>query len=368
MKKRVRVVHVVQHLKKGGAETLVRALCSGLARADVDVHVVSIYDDGLSAQERAALGVPVHEIARRGRADLGFFPRLVAKVRELRPDVVHAHLHAGKYAGRAAAVAAGVPTIVFTEHGEEPGGFVRATADRILRARTARFVVFGEAQRAALARREGVPVERIVVIPNGVAEPPAADRNALRASLGIAPETFAVYLPARLAAQKNQQLAIRAFARRWRDDPTRRLYLAGVGPDELELRALVERLELSSRIEFLGFRDDAATLGRAMDLFLLPSVWERMPLALGEAMLADLAVVSTPWEGSAAFLRDGETAIVSAAHEVDAFAAALRRAANPALRHALAVRARAFAAERFDMAKTVRAHVDLYRSLVGAGT
>ena len=343
-----------------------RALCSGLARGDVDVHVVSIYDDGLSAQERAALGVPVHAIARRGRADLGFFPRLVAKVRELRPDVVHAHLHAGKYAGRAAAVAAGVPTIVFTEHGEEPGGFVRATADRILRARTARFVVFGEAQRAALARREGVPVERIVVIPNGVAEPPPADRNALRASLGIAPETFAVYLPARLAAQKNQQLAIRAFARRWRDDPTRRLYLAGVGPDELELRALVERLELSSRIEFLGFRDDAATLGRAMDLFLLPSVWERMPLALGEAMLAGVPVVTTPWAGVTEFVADGETALVATASDVDAFARALARAEDALLLAGIAKRARAYAVRRFDLARCVRAHRELYLGLVPA--
>ena len=94
----LRVVHVVQTLKAGGAETLVRGLCAGLAEAGIAVTVVSIYPDDLSQSERAALGFPVVSLGRRGRSDFGFFPRLVATLRELAPDVVHAHLHAGKYA------------------------------------------------------------------------------------------------------------------------------------------------------------------------------------------------------------------------------------------------------------------------------
>ncbi len=365
----MRVVHVVQHLRGGGAEVLVRSLCAGLVAAGVDTRVVSIYADGLSTEERAALPYGLDTIGRRSRTDIAFFGRLVATLRRVRPTIVHAHISAGKYAGRAAAIAAGVPHIVFTEHGHDVDSRIAALAARALHLGTERFVTFSPDQRDAFAHRERVSPSRVVVIPNGVEPPPAADRAAIRAELGIAQDVLALYLPARMAPQKDQTLAIRALARAFPGgDGAAVLFLAGTGPDEAELRTLVREFGLGERVRFLGYRDDAPRLMRGMDAYVLASRWERMPLALGEAMLADLAVVSTPWEGSAAFLRDGETAIVSAAHEVDAFAAALRRAANPALRHALAVRARAFAAERFDMAKTVRAHVDLYRSLVGAGT
>ena len=366
----LRVVHVVQHLKSGGAETLVRGLASGLARAGVDVTVVSIYPDALESAERAALAFPIVSLGRRGRGDVAFFPRLVKTLRDLKPDVVHAHLHAGKYAGRIAALAAGSPAIVFTEHGDEASGMLRATVNRVLHPRTTRFVTFNEAQRRHFAEAEGVPLERIAVIPNGVVEPPAADRAALREALGIAPDTFAAYLPARMTTQKNQALALRAFARLWRGDRRRHLYFAGSGPLEGDLRRLVDILELGARVHFLGFRDDAAMLCRAMDIFLMPSLWERMPLALGEAMLAGLAVVTAPWEGVRDFITDGETGFIAsrdgATDDVDSFARALVRSTDDASRAAVAERARAFAREHFDLDASVRKHVALYEQIAGA--
>jgi glycosyltransferase involved in cell wall biosynthesis len=363
----LRVVHVVQHLKSGGAETLVRGLCAGLARAGVALTVVSIYDDGLDAAERAALPFPIVTIGRRGRGDLTFFPRLVAALRGLAPDVVHAHLHAGKYAGRIAALAAGCRTIVFTEHGDEAGGVLRAALGRILNPLTTRFVTFTEAERQNVARKEGVPLERIVVIPNGVAAPPAADRTALRAALGMAADTVAGYIPARITTQKNHALALRAWARVWRDDERRQLYIAGKGPLEAQIRRLVDSLGLRDRVHFLGFRDDASTLCRAMDVFLMPSLWERMPMALGEAMRAGLPVVTTDWAGVADFVTDGLTGFIAhpngPADDVDAFGRALVRTQDDAVRRRVAERARAFADRRFDLDASVRRHVALYASI-----
>lgn len=363
----LRVVQVVQHLKSGGAETLVRGLSAGLASAGVAVTVVSIYADALDPAEREALGFPVVTIGRRGRSDVGFFPRLVKTIRDLSPDIVHAHLHAGKYAGRIAALAAGSRAIVFTEHGDEASGALRGAVNRVLHPRTTRFITFNEAQRRRFAAAEGVPLERIAVIPNGVAAPAAGDRATLRRALDIEPETFAAYLPARMTAQKNQALAIRAFARVWRGEKRRRLYLAGTGPLEGELRRLVEVLQIADRVHFLGFRDDAAALCRAMDVFLMPSIWERMPLALGEAMRAGLPVVTTHWDGVEDFVVDGETGFVAAGdgrtNDVDAFSRALVRATDDVARRRIAERARAFADERFDLGTSVRRHISLYREI-----
>lgn len=344
---------------------MVRGLTAGLRDAGIDVGIVSIYPDGLDERARRELGVPVFAVDRGGRFDLAFFPRLLAILRAERPDVVHAHLHAGKYAGRLAAVLAGVPNIVFTEHGDPLTGPINAVANRFLHARTARFIVFTPEQRLRLSAREGIPLERITVIENGVAVP-AGDRAALRASLGFAPETFAVYLPARLAEEKNHVLALRAFARSQREGDSRALVFAGTGPAEEGLRREAASLGLTPHVRFLGFRDDAASLCVAMDAFVLPSLWEHMPLALGEAMRAGLPVVTTPWAGAEAFVDDGVTGVVAADFSVAAFAAALDRLRDEPLRRALAERGRAFADRRFDLERNVRRHIELYAELTGA--
>ncbi|MBD5633945.1 MAG: glycosyltransferase family 4 protein [Candidatus Eremiobacteraeota bacterium] len=363
----LRILHIVQHLKNGGAETFVRGLTSGLLARGLDVRILSLYPDGLSPSERVALGVPIVSLERRGRADIAaFYPRLVREIRRARADVVHAHLHAGKFAGRIGAIVAGAPAIVFTEHGDEAGGPLRSAVNRVLHPRTTRFVVFSEEQREAFSASERVALERIVVIRNGVAEPPQADRERLRAELGLSPGAFAAYMPARLTSQKNHSLALRAFARAFASDSRARLVFAGAGPLEADIRAEASALGLGDRTSFLGFRDDAALLMRAMDAFLMPSLWEKMPLALGEAMRAGLPVVTSPWAGHTSFVTDDETGIVSADLSVDAFAHAIARMRDPETRRRITARARTFAAEAFGLETSVAQHAALYEQIVRA--
>jgi len=259
-----------------------------------------------------------------------------------------------------------VPNIVFTEHGDPLRGPLNWLANRFLHPRTARFIVFTPEQRERFSRREGVPLERIAVIHNGVAAP-VGDRQALRASLGLTAQTFALYVPARFSPEKNQVLALRAFASTQRPGEARALVFAGAGSGESELRREAAALGVASEVRFLGFRDDAANLCVAMDAFVLPSLWEHMPLALGEAMRAGLPVVTTPWTGVEALIEDGVSGFVARDFSVDAFAAALERLRDEALRLAVAERGRRFADVRFDPERSVREHIALYRELTGAG-
>jgi glycosyltransferase involved in cell wall biosynthesis len=363
----LRVVQLVPNLVGGGAEAAVRTLSAGLAAAGVDVTIVSVYPSGLDPNELRRLGVPVVDLGRRGRGDRGYFRRLVGALRELRPDVVHAHLHTGQYGGRAAALLARVPAVVLTLHGDEPGGPVRWAADRVLHAGTARFVVFTEAQRRRFAAEDRVAPARIAVIPNGVAAAaPGASRDELRAELELGPDTFALYSAGRLAPEKNQRAAIEAVALARAAGADRvRLLLAGDGPLAADLRALAGELGVGDQVDFLGYRRDAPELAAAMDLFVLPSLRERMPLALGEAMMAGLAPAIAPWDGYADFVRDGETGFVAAGFGGAALAAAILRAyGDDAARADVAERARTAARAQFDFGAMVRAHAALYQSLL----
>jgi glycosyltransferase involved in cell wall biosynthesis len=357
------VVQLVATLRDGGAEALLRGLLPVLAaRPGIDLHVVSVYDPRLDGAERAALGAPLHEIGRRERRDIGFAPRLVSTLRRLRPDIVHAHLHTGKYAGRIASIAAGVPAIVFTEHGDEAGGILRGGIKRLLNTRTARFIVFTEAERQRYAREEGIPTANIAVIANGIPPPPPTDIPATRAELGLEEGQLAIALPARLVHQKNQELALRALALLRSGGRTDlRLFIIGDGADGAALRALAAELHLGTAVTFLGYRTDAIRLTAACDLMALASRWEKMPLVLGEAMLAGVPVVSTPWTGVDSFIEDERSGIIARDWTPQAFAAALDKAIeSPARRAALAAGGRLAAGERFDLDRAVDAHVRLY--------
>jgi glycosyltransferase involved in cell wall biosynthesis len=186
----------------------------------------------------------------------------------------------------------------------------------------------------------------------------------MRAALEIPQDAFVFVLPARLCDQKFQALAIDALARGVAEGLPWYLLLAGSGADEERLRASVAEAQLQSRVRFLGFRSDLPDLYRAVDVYLMTSRWERMPLAMGEAMMAGLPVVTTPWQAVGEFVTDGETGFISADWSTDAVFAKMRSAfAEPERLAAIAERGRSYALSAFDITTSVRRHVDLYRSL-----
>lgn len=365
------VVHIVGTMRDGGAEALLRTLVPRIAaEPDLDLHFVSIYGSRLDAAELEALGVPVHEIGRRSRADVSFAPRLVETIRRLKPQIAHTHCHSGKFAGRMAAIAAGVPNIVFSEHGDEAKGVVHWSVNRLLNARTAKFIVFTDGERERYSAEHGIPLERIKVIPNGILAPASIDVAQTRHQMGLGEDDFAIVIAARLVHQKNQELLLRSVAALHRAGRRNiRLFIIGEGPEAGTLQALARELEVADSVHFLGYRNDAQALTSASDLLALSSRWERMPLVMGEAMLSGVPVASTPWTGVETFIKDGETGYLSADWSIAAYSSTLARAMQDALsRKAVAARARTAAAERFDIRRAVRSHAELYRELVAAGS
>ncbi|MEA2665822.1 MAG: hypothetical protein QOI11_2766, partial [Candidatus Eremiobacteraeota bacterium] len=269
-----------------------------------------------------------------------------------------------------AALAAGVPRIVHTEHNSEYGlplpGLFRAV-DLVLNPRTDAVVTFSALQRARLVREERIPAERIAVIPNGIPLPaprPGA-RAAARRALGAGPDERVVVHVGRFSAVKNQRLAVEALAAL---PAPARLVLIGTGEGGAALAALAAARGVGERVAFLGYRDDAAELLHGADAVAVTSLNEAMPLTVIEALVAGAPVVSTPWAGARDMLGEGAYGLVAEDFGPAAFAAALGALfADPAAARARAERAMAFARAEYDIRTTVRRHAELYRAL-SAGT
>ncbi|MDQ6941140.1 MAG: glycosyltransferase [Candidatus Eremiobacteraeota bacterium] len=367
----MRVVHVCGDLGLYGAENVVALLLRHTSEPDVDLVGLTVNrSEHPEASER--VGVPVVAIDRAGRHDVGFLFRMIREFRRLRPDVVHTHGHHGRYWGRLAAVLAGVPVIVHTEHNSDlipPHPRALFTAlNRILNPRTNAFIAFTAVQREQVAKAEAMPVDRVAVIPNGVPplEPDAGRRKRVRASLDLAPDSIAIVAVARLFPLKRQDLAIDAFAAL--PDALRaqvRLILVGDGPMRAALETQAAARGLRDTVQFLGFRADARDVLAAADVALLTSLREAMPLSIIEAMLESVPIVSTPWAGADAMLGGGRYGTIASDFTTAAVTEALRATIEdrPAAERR-AADALAYATVDFDVRTQARRYTALYRSLV----
>ena len=366
----MRVVHVCGDLGLYGAENVMALLVRHTHEPDVELFAMTV-NRSRHPEARERAGVPVIAIERNGRRDVFFIARMVGELRRLRADVVHTHGHHGRYWGRLAAVLAGVPLIVHTEHNPvltpPSPRWAFDGLNRLLNPRTAAFIDFTPRRREELAVAEGIPLDRIVVIPNGMPPaPPDPERRArTRAALGLADDALVVPVVARLFPQKRLDIALDAFAALPEDLRARtKLIIAGDGPLRADLEAQASGLGLGDGVRFLGFRTDARDVLAAGDVALMTSAREAMPLALIEAMLESVPIVSTPWAGAEGMLRGGALGLIAADFTPDAVAAAL----EAALRDRAAAAARAatafdHASVEFDINTQARRYAELYRVL-----
>ena len=366
----MRVVHICGELGFYGAENVVTQLVRHTREPDMELSVVTI-NRWEHPETRAAFAFPIVQIDRAGRRDLGFLIRMVRALRRLRPDVVHTHAHHGRYWGRLAALLAGVPAIVHTEHNPDltppRPRWAFDALNRALAARTSAFVDFTEPRRRTLAAVERVPLERVTVIPNGIPalEGARLDRAQARAQLGLRDGELGVLIAARLFPQKRQDLAIAALA--LLPEPLRarvRLLLLGDGPLREALAEQARTSGVQEQVRFLGFRLDARRLLCGADVALLTSAREAMPLAIIEAMLERAPIVTTPWDGARGMLDEGRFGLVAENFEPAAIAAVLREALEDRDgARARAEAAYAHAAVEFDAQTQARRYAALYRAL-----
>ena len=358
----MRVMHVAADLGTYGAERFVVLLLDRLRGQDAALAALTLAP---ARPGDVPAGVDRFSAGRSGRYEIAFLGRLAAAMRAWRPDIVHTHTHAGKYWGRLAAILAGVPAIVHTEHNSEfgaPAPF--RPVNRLLLRRTDAVITFSAAQRERLVTEERIAPERIAIIPSGIAieafDPQARARA--RAALAAGPGERLVVHVGRLSAVKNQTLAIEALAL-LPDDV--RLVLIGEGRDRAGLEQLARDRAVAARTELAGYRADASALVAGADAALLTSYNEALPLAAIEAMLAQTPVVSTPWRGADEMLGGGAFGVVAADFSPAAMAAAIRSVLDdPGAARERAARAAAFARTEYDIATTARRHLALYRDVI----
>jgi glycosyltransferase involved in cell wall biosynthesis len=367
----IRVLHIITSLVVGGAERLVVSAANGLPRARFEQAICVLIERGPLAADAAATGIPVFCIGEfPGLRHPLAFARLVRTIRAFRPAIVHTHLQSANLYGRLASRLAGVPIVVATEHNVYTAKARRyVMVERWLARMTDALVAVSGEVRQFLSDQIGVAPSAIRVIRNGVAvpAPSPAGVTALRTRIGGADAGIVLGTIASLTAKKGHAFLLRAVAQLRDRGVTCTLVLAGDGPERPGLEALTHELGLTGRVQYLGTVPQPADVLAAIDVFVLPSLVEGLPLALLEAMLAGTAVVATAVGGVPEVVESGVNGLLVPAGNEAALADAIARLiGSPELRARLGASAKATIERGYTEAQYLASLSALYLDLAGS--
>ncbi len=246
-------------------------------------------------------------------SDINALFRILALIREFRPQIIHTHMAKAGGIGRLAARLHNRQTppnarvkIVHTYHGHVLDGYFSPAVtsvflgiERSLARATDRIIAISPSIRDELLheQRIGTP-DQYLVVPLGfdLTKLAAIDdtaRASARASLGIAPAAHVVSTVGRLTPIKQHRLFLETARLVAAADPDAIFVVAGDGELRMELEQRARSLGLADRVRFLGWRRDLEVVYGATDVFLLTSRNEGTPVALIESLAAGVPGVST---------------------------------------------------------------------------
>ena len=315
---------------------------------------VAALDGSPLAQRLVEDGLDIVPVRHR-RGSPRILVDLIRGIDQLAVQVIDTHNPQSHLWGTLAARRAAVPRRVCTVH-QDPGWIEGRPAKAILYKallRTCailggRFIAVSREIRTSLEKL-GIPGDQIHLGVNGVTATPLKDAGpsgALRASLGWT-NAPVVAIVGRLKAVKGHAYLFEAMARLSTAHPSLRCVVVGDGPNRPSLEAMVERLALGDRVQFLGFRDNVTSILRECDALCMPSLWEGMPYAALEAASQALPIVATAVGDLPHFFTHGQTARLVPPQDVHA----LCRELDWLLVHPEAARAMGTAAQKLTTEK-----------------
>lgn len=316
MDNRITVLYIFAALPIGGAEQVLVTEVAGLDKSRYRPIVSVLSEKGPIGELIEKMGIPVFPLGRmkRNQFDYGIIRDLKEIMRREKVHLVHTHLYDGGKYGRLAARLAGVPAIVHTVHNI----YVKRRTkhhwiNRGLSRFTDRFIAVSGAVKESMVQYDHISPEKIQVLYNGIdltQMDVSEDRKEIRKALGIKPDEVVVGVIARLEEQKGHKVLLEALSLIPQLPDTLKVLLVGDGKLRLFLEEETRKRGLSTCVLFLGTRKPVFPILSALDLFLLPSLWEGFSVALLEAMAMGLPVIATRVGGAEEVITSGQEGLL----------------------------------------------------------
>jgi glycosyltransferase involved in cell wall biosynthesis len=377
----IRICYVLATDVRAGVEEHVLSLVERLNRDKFEVFVVApprlIEAFG---KDLADLDVTVLPLSIGGLTDVANRLRFWRFLRKARIDIINTHMFQTSRIFIPLALLARVPIRIETAHGIEQWRLDKNwiyrhsfVVDKWFSKMLTKILAVSYGCKRDLIDIKGIRPEKIVVVQNGrsltMFDPQRSGdaRQRLRKQYGIADDEFVFGVMARLEPQKGHKYMLEAVSRIADHRHDFRVVFVGDGDRREELQSMATRLGIADRVVFAGFQRDVVGHYAAMDVKVLPSLYEGLPLVLIEAMAMEKPVIATEINGTTEIVQHNLNGLLVPAKNVKALSEALEYA----LDHRAGVQAmgregRKWVRERFSLDRQVRETEDLYERLSAA--
>jgi glycosyltransferase involved in cell wall biosynthesis len=319
-----------------------------------------------------ALNVNTHVIYTEKPFDVSKWRKVKTLLQAERPALVHAHGTRASSNTLWAAHSLGIP-VIYTIHGwsfhDDQGPLVRR-----MRIMGERYITSHSDFNIAVSasnRQSGlsqIPGLKATVISNGIDQQkfsPAKKFKNIREELKIPADAMLALFLARFTHHKQPLALIRAFRDAQAGLPSLHLLMVGDGDQRSEGIALAKDLGIGDKVTFQPFRQDVPDVLAAADIFVLPSLWEGLPIGLLEAMAMGKAVVATRVDGTKEVIQHEVNGLLVEPGDLSALAAALVRLGKDAgLRDSLRCKALDTIQEQYNAGVMTRKIEAVYDSFV----
>jgi glycosyltransferase involved in cell wall biosynthesis len=371
---KISVLEVIDDASMGGGQVHVLMLAKYLNRQLFDIRV-ACEPNGFLADELRKIEVDVLPVKMDNRFRFSTLREVVSLVRRASFNVIHTHGGTAGFWGRVAGIVSGHrPAFVHTYHGMHylskdskcPRWF--KTIDRILLKYTSAVICVCSTDYKQGLMAGIVSKDKAILVPNGIEVQKFCGpkrREELRAEFDVDESTIVFGNIGRLHVQKGHEYLLQAFNSVARLYPKTALWLIGDGELRGELTRLTKAFGLTNKVRFLGDRLDIPDLLAAIDVFVLPSLWEGQPISLIEAMISRKPVIASSVDGVADILTEGVNGLLVPPKDSQALADVMGKLIeDSALRSDLAEHAHKTVADGYTATSMAAKVGEIYQDIV----
>lgn len=304
MERKLRVLECIRQGQIGGGESHLLSLVENLDRNRFEPVVLS-FTDGPMVSRLREMQIPVQVIHTVRPFDVTVWKKVKTFLREQQVDLVHAHGTRANSNILWAARSLNIP-VIYTVHGwsfhqdqKKLVRNIRVLGEKYLTSRSnLNISVSASNQQTGVKHLKHF---KSVVVNNGIDQQkfnPSNTFSDIRKELSIGQEKTLVLFIARFTSHKQPLTLIRAFAKAVKENSSLHLLMVGDGDQKAEAEQFVTTNALEKDITLLPFRQDVAAILAAADIFVLPSLWEGLPIGLLEAMAMGKATIASDVDGT----------------------------------------------------------------------
>ena len=353
-------------LNPRGAERMILQLAIRLDKGKYNVKVLCLRKETPFMDEFVEAGVDIRSLGMTRYFQLGPLAELYRFIRREKIDLVHTHLYRDAIYGRVLGKMAGTAAVVSTLHNSYVWrSKAQLLLDRITSHWADKIVAVSDAVRRYAIENEHIPPVKIMTIYNGIEtlgfRIPPREVSELKRKLGFSPHELVIGSIGELTRQKGYRYLLESAPAILKEHPEVRFLIAGDGDLKTELKAQAERAGVSQKVSFLGYREDIPAVLNIFDIFVLPSLWEGLPVVLIEAMAAGKPIVASDVDGNVEVIGEKEAGIAVPPRNPGALSEAiLALIRTPSRRERMGRKGRERAEKIFDVRIMVRKYEELY--------